>query len=326
MREWDANVSFDKASREQQIKLSRAYYLTKSQVMRRFRYRSFGEGHEENLLGGLLHNMGETKELLEYLRLPWMKLADIFFQSYTDSPLDGKNKRLLASRFVELMVKLSGETSFIEKWAKYHDFQMNEIKELHETSKVKQVYSVKINDELLYDLSLQQLIEIHNTAEMFLEREGSSFLEFEDEDLCSVDMTMFVSRFSDRDVYSVSYGVDTYEGEIRFTSLEQMKFLIKRMQQFLDKMEEESAGDVVDVVSEEIPVLIWEDRTRREKVVRENPLVCKQICQTDDEMLVTRFDIVVNGLYLNDLSIGQVKCVTRKLGNFLDTVDPSWRK
>ena len=41
-----------------------------------------------------------------------MKLADAFFQGYVDVPSYSKDKRLLASRLIELMVKLSRETSF----------------------------------------------------------------------------------------------------------------------------------------------------------------------------------------------------------------------
>ena len=45
------------------------------------------EENEENLLGGLLYDMDEIKQRLDYLKLPWMKLANVFFQGYIDSPL-----------------------------------------------------------------------------------------------------------------------------------------------------------------------------------------------------------------------------------------------
>ena len=43
---------------------SKDFYLTKSQVMRRFRGNKLRGDCDENLLGGLLHEMNETQQLL----------------------------------------------------------------------------------------------------------------------------------------------------------------------------------------------------------------------------------------------------------------------
>ena len=48
---------------------------------------------------------------------------------------------------------------------------------------MRRLYSISIGDELLYDLSLKQLVEIHDTIETFLEQDNTSFQEFEDDDL-----------------------------------------------------------------------------------------------------------------------------------------------
>lgn len=255
-----------------------------------------------------------------------MKLADAFFQGYVESPLADKKGRLLASQFIELMVKLSGEVSFVEKLMEYGNFQMKEIKELLDTCKEKTYYSITVDDELLYDLSVQQLVELHDTIEMFLEHGDFSFHEFEDDDLYSVDMSMSVFRSADCDSYSIFYDLDTYEGEMRFTSSEQIRYVIKRMQQFLDKMEEDDSVDVVEEVPEEFAVVIKEDRTPRERVVRASPFVDRQVCQRDEESLVTNFNIGVNDLCLSGLSAGQLKCIVRKLEGFLDTVNEKWRE
>lgn len=302
------------------------YYLIKSQVMRRYRSNKLMEEYDENLLGGLRHDIDEMRQVLNCLRLPWMKLADAFFQGYVESPLADKKGRLLASRFIELMVKLSGEVSFVEKLMEYGNFQMKEIKELLDACKEKTYYSITVDNELLYGLSVQQLVELHDTIEMFLEHGNSSFHEFEDDDLYSVDMSMSVFRFSDCDSYSISYDLDTYEGEMRFTSSEQMRYVIKRMQQFLDKMEKGDSVDAVEEAPEEFAVVIKEDRMPRERVLRSTPFVDKQVCQRDEESLVTNFNIGVNDLCLNGLSAGQLKCIVRKLEGFLDIVNEKWRE
>ena len=255
-----------------------------------------------------------------------MKLADAFFQGYVESPLADKKGRLLASRFIELMVKLSGEVSFVEKLMEYGNFQMKEIKELLDTCKEKTYYSIAVDNELLYGLSLQQLVELHDTIEMFLEHGNFSFHEFEDDDLYSVNMSMSVCRFADNDFYSVSYDLDTYEGEIRFTSSEQMRYVIKQRQQFLDKMEEGDSVDTIEEAPEEFAVVIKEDHTPRERVVRGTPFVGQSVCQGDDESLVVDFNIGANGMYLSGLSAGQLKCIIRKLESFLDTVNEKWRE
>lgn len=54
------------------------YYLIKSQVMRRYRSNKLMEEYDENLLGGLRHDIDEMRQVLNCLRLPWMKLADAF--------------------------------------------------------------------------------------------------------------------------------------------------------------------------------------------------------------------------------------------------------
>ncbi|MCQ4874487.1 hypothetical protein [Butyricimonas paravirosa] len=302
------------------------YYLTKSQVIRRYRSNRLMEEYDENLLGGLQHDIDEMRQILNCLRLPWMKLADAFFQGYAESPLPGKKERLLASRFIELMVKLSGEVTFAEKLMEYGNSQIKEIKELLLTCKEKAYYSIMVDDGLLYDLSLRQLVGIHDTIEAFLEHGNSSFHEFEDDDLYSVDMTMSVFRFVGDDSYSVSYDMDACEEEMGFTSSGQMGYVIEQMQQFLDKIEEGSSVDAVEEVPEEISVVIKEDHTPRERVLRETPFVNKYVRQGDDEALVTDFTIGANGLYLHDLSASQLKCVTRKLESFLDTVDEKWRE
>ena len=158
MGEKDESAFSDGMSGEQQRMSSKDFYLTKSQVMRRFRGNKLRGDCDENLLGGLLHEMNETQQLLDCMRLPWMKLADAFFQGYVDVPSYSKDKRLLASRLIELMVKLSRETSFVEKWFVYNSFQAKEIKELEVACKMRRLYSISIGDELLYDLSLKQLV------------------------------------------------------------------------------------------------------------------------------------------------------------------------
>lgn len=316
----------DKVLGMQQSTSLKDYYLTKSQVVRRFRNRKLIEEDEENLLNGLLCEMGEVSQILDYLKLPWMKLADTFFQGYIDSPLFGKHERLLASRFIELMVTLSRETSFIEKWMGYHVAQINEIKELQAVCKIKQVYSITVGDELLYNLSLRQLVEIHDTIETFLKHEDLSFQEFEDDDLYSVDMAMSVYRSADSDSYSVFYDMDTYEGEMRFTSSEQIRYVIKQMQQFLDKVEEGSSVDRVEEFSEEIPVVIKEDYTSRKQVLREIPVVGRHVSQSDDGMLVMDFNIWANELYLNGLSVQKLRSIARELEDFLDRVNEKWRE
>lgn len=200
--------------------------------------------------------------------------------------------------------------------------RINKIRELQSVCN----YSITVNGELLYDLSFRQLVGIHDTIETFLKHGGLSFREFEDDDLYSVDMIMSVFRSAGDDSYSVSYGIDTYEGEMRFTSSEQMKYVIEQMQQFLDKIEEGSSVDAVEEVPEEISVVIKEDHTPRERVLRETPFVNKYVRQGDDEALVSDFTIGANGLYVNGLSSWQLKCVTRKLESFLDTVDEKWRE
>ena len=146
------------------------------------------EEYDENLLGGLRHDIDEMRQVLNCLRLPWMKLADAFFQGYAESPLPGKKERLLASRFIELMVKLSGEVIFAEKLMEYGNSQIKEIKELLDACKEKTYYSITVDNELLYGLSVQQLVELHDAIEMFLEHGNSSFHEFEDDDLYSFQL------------------------------------------------------------------------------------------------------------------------------------------
>ena len=104
MNERSEGVFSDGMSGKQQGMSLKDYYLIKSQVVRRCRRHKLMEENEENLLGGLLYDMDEIKQLLDYLKLPWMKLANVFFQGYIDSPLMGKHERVLASRFIELMV------------------------------------------------------------------------------------------------------------------------------------------------------------------------------------------------------------------------------
>ena len=168
MNERSEGVFSDGMSGKQQGMSLKDYYLTKSQVVRRCRRHKLMEENEENLLRGLLCDMDEMRQLLDYLKLPWMKLADLFFQGYIDSPLMGKHERLLASRFIELMVKLSGETSFVEKWMEYHAAQINEIKELQSACKIKQACSIAVGEKLLRDLPLRQLVEMHDMIETFL--------------------------------------------------------------------------------------------------------------------------------------------------------------
>ena len=146
MGEKDESAFSDGISGEQQRMSSKDFYLTKSQVMRRFRSNKLRGDCDENLLGGLLHEMNETQQLLDCMRLPWMKLADAFFQGYVDVPSYSKDKRLLASRLIELMVKLSRETSFVEKWFVYNSFQAKEIKELEVACKMRRLYSISIGE------------------------------------------------------------------------------------------------------------------------------------------------------------------------------------
>ena len=316
----------DGMSGEQQRMSSKDFYLTKSQVMRRFRSNKLRGDCDENLLGGLLHEMNETQQLLDCMRLPWMKLADAFFQGYVDVPSYSKDKRLLASRLIALMVKLSRETSFVEKWFVYNSFQAKEIKELEVACKMRRLYSISIGDELLYDLSLKQLVEIHDTIETFLEQDNTSFQEFEDDDLCGIDVDMSVCRFADKDTYGVSYYIDTYEGEMHFTSSEQISCVIEQMQQFLDRMEKREFMNIEEATEkEEAFITIREDYTSRKKVLNEIPLVSKSIRQCDGEALTGSYTISANGLYLNDLSSPKLKEISVKLEEFLESVDKQWR-
>ena len=326
MGEKDESAFSDGMSGEQQRMSSKDFYLTKSQIMRRFRGNKVRGDCDENLLGGLLHEMNETQQLLDCMRLPWMKLADAFFQGYVDVPSYSKDKRLLASRLIELMVKLSRETSFVEKWFVYNSFQAKEIKELEVACKMRRLYSISIGDELLYDLSLKQLVEIHDTIETFLEQDNTSFQEFEDDDLCGIDVDMSVCRFADKDTYGVSYYIDTYEGEMHFTSSEQISCVIEQMQQFLDRMEKRELVNIKEATEkEEVFITIREDYTPRKKVLNEIPLVSKSIRQCDGEALTGNYTISANGLYLNDLSSPKLKEISVKLEEFLESVDKQWR-
>ena len=326
MGEKDESAFSDGMSGEQQRMFSKDFYLTKSQVMRRFRGNKLRGDCDENLLGGLLHEMNETQQLLNCMRLPWMKLADAFFQGYVDVPSYSKDKRLLASRLIELMVKLSRETSFVEKWFVYNSFQAKEIKELEVACKMRRLYSISIGDELLYDLSLKQLVEIHDTIETFLEQGDTSFQEFEDDDLCGIDVDMSVCRFADKDTYGVSYYIDTYEGEMHFTSSEQISCIIEQMQQFLDRMEKREFMNIEEATEkEEAFITIREDYTSRKKVLNEIPLVSKSIRQCDGEALTGSYTISANGLYLNDLSSPKLKEISVKLEEFLESVDKQWK-
>ena len=326
MGEKDESAFSDGMSGEQQRMSSKDFYLTKSQVMRRFRGNKLRGDCDENLLGGLLHEMNETQQLLDCMRLPWMKLADAFFQGYVDVPSYSKDKRLLASRLIELMVKLSRETSFVEKWFVYNSFQAKEIKELEVACKMRRLYSISIGDELLYDLSLKQLVEIHDTIETFLEQDNTSFQEFEDDDLCGIDVDMSVCRFADKDTYGVTYYIDTYEGEMHFTSSEQISCVIEQMQQFLDRMEKRELVNIKEATEkEEVFITIREDYTPRKKVLNEIPLVSKSIRQCDGEALTGNYTISANGLYLNDLSSPKLKEISVKLEEFLESVDKQWR-
>lgn len=326
MGEKDESAFSDGMSGEQQRMFSKDFYLTKSQVMRRFRGNKLRGDCDENLLGGLLHEMNETQQLLDCMRLPWMKLADAFFQGYVDVPSYSKDKRLLASRLIALMVKLSRETSFVEKWFVYNSFQAKEIKELEVACKMRRLYSISIGDELLYDLSLKQLVEIHDTIETFLEQGDTSFQEFEDDDLCGIDVDMSVCRFADKDTYGVSYYIDTYEGEMHFTSSEQISCVIEQMQQFLDRMEKREFMNIEEATEkEEAFITIREDYTSRKKVLNEIPLVSKSIRQCDGEALTGSYTISANGLYLNDLSSPKLKEISVKLEEFLESVDKQWK-
>ena len=326
MGEKDESAFSDGMSGEQQRMSSKDFYLTKSQVMRRFRGNRLRGDCDENLLGGLLHEMNETQQLLNCMRLPWMKLADAFFQGYADVPSYSKDKRLLASRLIALMVKLSRETSFVEKWFVYNSFQAKEIKELEVACKMRRLYSISIGDELLYDLSLKQLVEIHDTIETFLEQGDTSFQEFEDDDLCGIDVDMSVCRFADKDTYGVSYYIDTYEGEMHFTSSEQISCVIEQMQQFLDRMEKREFMNIEEATEkEEAFITIREDYTSRKKVLNEIPLVSKSIRQCDGEALTGSYTISANGLYLNDLSSPKLKEISVKLEEFLESVDKQWK-
>ena len=326
MGEKDESAFSDGISGEQQRMSSKDFYLTKSQVMRRFRSNKLRGDCDENLLGGLLHEMNETQQLLDCMRLPWMKLADAFFQGYVDVPSYSKDKRLLASRLIELMVKLSRETSFVEKWFVYNSFQAKEIKELEVACKMRRLYSISIGDELLYDLSLKQLVEIHDTIETFLEQDNTSFQEFEDDDLCGIDVDMSVCRFANKDTYGVSYYIDTYEGEMHFTSSEQISCIIEQMQQFLDRMEKREFMNIKEATEkEEAFITIREDYTSRKKVLNEIPLVSKSIRQCDGEALTGNYTISANGLYLNDLSSPKLKEISVKLEEFLESVDKQWK-
>lgn len=326
MGEKDESAFSDGMSGEQQRMFSKDFYLTKSQVMRRFRGNKLRGDCDENLLGGLLHEMNETQQLLDCMRLPWMKLADAFFQGYVDVPSYSKDKRLLASRLIALMVKLSRETSFVEKWFVYNSFQAKEIKELEVACKMRRLYSISIGDELLYDLSLKQLVEIHDTIETFLEQGDTSFQEFEDDDLCGIDVDMSVCRFADKDTYGVSYYIDTYEGEMHFTSSEQISCIIEQMQQFLDRMEKREFMNIEEATEkEEAFITIREDYTSRKKVLNEIPLVSKSIRQCDGEALTGSYTISANGLYLNDLSSPKLKEISVKLEEFLESVDKQWK-
>ena len=224
------------------------------------------------------------------------------------------------------MVKLSRETSFVEKWFVYNSFQAKEIKELEVACKMRRLYSISIGDELLYDLSLKQLVEIHDTIETFLEQDNTSFQEFEDDDLCGIDVDMSVCRFANKDTYGVSYYIDTYEGEMHFTSSEQISCVIEQMQQFLDRMEKREFMNIKEATEkEEAFITIREDYTPRKKVLNEIPLVSKSIRQCDGEALTGNYTISANGLYLNDLSSPKLKEISVKLEEFLESVDKQWR-
>lgn len=317
------NSSFpDRTPGNGQDVVSKDYYLIKSIVERRIRTNRLVEDYDVNLLGGLRYKLDKTREILNSLRLPWMKLADAFFQGYVDSSLLGKKKRLLASRLVELMAKLSGENSFIEMLLDYNVSQIKEIEELQVTCKEEMYYSVTIGDDLLYNLTMTQLVEIHDLIEMFLERRDISFHEYEDEDLYAVNMGMSVSRFVDKDFYSVSYGLETYEGEIRFTSSEQMKYVAEQIQCFLDSLEGER---IVENDVEDFFISVREDSTPREHVLKETPIIFKDIRQCDEESLTENYTISANGRYLNSLSVGKLKRVSIKLEEFLNSVDREWR-
>lgn len=322
MGEKDKGAFPNRMPGEQQRMSQKDFYLTKSQVMRRFRSNKLGEECDENLLGGLLHELNETRQLLNCLRFPWMKLADAFFQGYVDVPPYSKDKRFLASRLIELMVKLSGRTSFVGKWFEYNFFQMKEIKELQVACRMRRLYSIAVGDELLYDLSLKQLVEIHDTIERFLEHEDTSFQKFEDDDRYAVDVTMSVCRFADSDSCDVSYDVDTYEGEMRFTSSGQMRSVIEQMQKFLDRMENKEFVDIEDTMEkEEVYIAVREDYTPRKRVLNETPLVDRCIRQCDGDALTESYMISANGLYLSNLSRNELKKVSVRLEEFLASVD-----
>ena len=191
---------------------------------------------------------------------------------------------------------------------------------------MRRLYSISIGDELLYDLSLKQLVEIHDTIETFLEQGDTSFQEFEDDDLCGIDVDMSVCRFADKDTYGVSYYIDTYEGEMHFTSSEQISCVIEQMQQFLDRMEKREFMNIKEATEkEEAFITIREDYTPRKKVLNEIPLVSKSIRQCDGEVLTGSYTISANGLYLNDLSSKKFKEISEKLEEFLESVDKQWK-
>ena len=202
----------------------------------------------------------------------------------------------------------------------------SERNELEVACKMRRLYSISIGDELLYYLSLKQLVEIHDTIEIFLEQDNTSFQEFEDDDLCGIDVDMSVCRFADKDTYGVSYYIDTYEGEMHFTSSEQISCVIEQMQQFLDRMEDKEFMNIEEATEkEEAFITIREDYTPRKKVLNEIPLVSKSIRQCDGEALTGSYTISANGLYLNDLSSPKLKEISVKLEEFLESVDKQWR-
>ena len=88
------------------------YYLIKSQVMRRYRSNKLMEEYDENLLGGLRHDIDEMRQVLNCLRLPWMKLADAFFQGYVESPLADKKREIVSFTIYRVDGKIIGRSFF----------------------------------------------------------------------------------------------------------------------------------------------------------------------------------------------------------------------
>lgn len=327
----DEGFISDRMPEYEQSESLKDYYLAKARVSRGVGQGRFVETHEENLLGGLLYELNEIKGILDCLRLPWMKLADAFFQGYaalslqSDFPLFSKRNNLLVSRFAELMVELSRENPFIEALLNDNLSCIKNVEKLQETYKETAYYSIAVDDKLIYGLSLKQLVEIHDTIERFLGRGNISFREYEKSDSCAVDVSMSVYLYADSASYGVSYDVDTdtEEGEMRFISSKQMKYVIRQMQRFLNCVEEE--GTTMDDTNE-FSVIIQQDHVSRELVVRDTPSIHKCVRQHDEEALTNDFTICANGLYLHDLSIRQLKKVSVQLEEFLDSVDKQWKE